>query len=265
MSVIVHRRGSATEWASANPVLAASEFGYITSGTGAGSFKIGNGTSDWNTLKLFGGVPVGAIMMWYTNTAPDGWIFCRGQSTSAYPDLTAVIGATVPDMKTRVPVGRNVDGTGNGIGTFGTLGATGGYEAITLDATMIPAHTHSGTTGNQSADHSHSGTTGTVSADHSHTSGEVGTRPGANQGAGSYGSFYMSGRWNNYGGSSGADSYGYGTMYTSGISANHTHGFTTGGVSANHTHSFTTGNGTGGGLPHNNLQPYIVVNYIIKT
>lgn len=30
-----------------------------------------------------------------------------------------------------------------------------------------------------------------------------------------------------------------------------------------HTHSFTT-NATGGGLAHNNLQPYIVLNYIIK-
>jgi microcystin-dependent protein len=53
------------------------------------------------------------------------------------------------------------------------------------------------------------------------------------------------------------------TAYESG----HTHSFsgTTGGASSNHTHSFTTDNGTGGGLAHNNLQPYIVLNYIIKT
>jgi microcystin-dependent protein len=31
-----------------------------------------------------------------------------------------------------------------------------------------------------------------------------------------------------------------------------------------HTHTFTTA-ATGGGLAHNNLQPYIVLNYIIKT
>jgi microcystin-dependent protein len=30
-----------------------------------------------------------------------------------------------------------------------------------------------------------------------------------------------------------------------------------------HVHSFTSNN-TGGGLAHNNLQPYIVLNYIIK-
>jgi microcystin-dependent protein len=56
----------------------------------------------------------------------------------------------------------------------------------------------------------------------------------------------------------------YGAMTTSGISANHTHSFSTGGVSANHTHSFTTDNGTGSATPVPNLQPYIVVNYIIK-
>jgi len=52
---------------------------------------------------------------------------------------------------------------------------------------------------------------------------------------------------------------------TGGVSANHTHSFTTGGVSANHTHTFTTDNGTGTATAVNNLQPYIVLNYIIKT
>jgi microcystin-dependent protein len=54
-------------------------------------------------------------------------------------------------------------------------------------------------------------------------------------------------------------------MGTSGISANHTHSFSTGGMSANHSHSFSTDNGTGSATPVSNLQPYIVVNYIIKT
>ena len=52
------RRDTATNWASAQtaagatPVLAAGEIGYITSGTGAGSFKIGDGTTLWGSLKL---------------------------------------------------------------------------------------------------------------------------------------------------------------------------------------------------------------------
>ena len=33
--------------------------------------------------------------------------------------------------------------------------------------------------------------------------------------------------------------------------------------SGSHVHTFTTAN-AGSGLPHNNLQPYLVVNYIIK-
>jgi hypothetical protein len=55
---IQFRRDTAANWASAQtaagatPILAAGEIGYITSGTGAGSFKIGDGTTLWGSLKL---------------------------------------------------------------------------------------------------------------------------------------------------------------------------------------------------------------------
>jgi hypothetical protein len=55
---IQFRRDTAANWATAQtaagatPVLAAGEIGYITSGTGAGSFKIGDGTTLWGSLKL---------------------------------------------------------------------------------------------------------------------------------------------------------------------------------------------------------------------
>jgi hypothetical protein len=44
-------------------------------------------------------VPSGCVMMWTSTTLPDGWIECNGQSTASYPNLAAVCGATVPDLR----------------------------------------------------------------------------------------------------------------------------------------------------------------------
>jgi hypothetical protein len=44
------RRGSAAQWTSANPVLAAGEIGFVTD---TGKFKMGNGTSTWSQLEYF--------------------------------------------------------------------------------------------------------------------------------------------------------------------------------------------------------------------
>lgn len=55
-------------------------------------------------------IPIGAIMEWFTETAPDGYLHCNGQSiaVSSYSDLFAIIGYSfggsganfnVPDMR----------------------------------------------------------------------------------------------------------------------------------------------------------------------
>lgn len=185
----------------------------------------------------------------------------------------------VPDMRGRGPMGKNA-------GTFQIMGAVGGEETHLLSVPEMPSHDHGAstsavsagtpagtvtvanagilTTGVESVDHTHAGTTSPETTDHFHSY----TRPlfgnvaaGATQIA-----------------ATGSD-----TPNTGGRTSAHTHTYTTGGRSSVHTHdvpahghtaSFAgTALGThshtitaqGGGTAHNNLQPYTVVNYIIKT
>lgn len=54
---IQFRRGTYAEWNSANPVLASGEFALQTdasSGVAAGSFKVGDGSTVWNSLPYGG-------------------------------------------------------------------------------------------------------------------------------------------------------------------------------------------------------------------
>ena len=95
-----------------------------------------------------GGTGSGAITgegkLWFTGTAPTGWLLCNGDavSRSTYADLFAVIGTTfgvgdgsttfnVPDFRGRVPAG---DG-----GTFTPLGLALGTENTQLTPSDVPA------------------------------------------------------------------------------------------------------------------------------
>ena len=139
---------------------------------------------------------------------------------------------------TEIGAGRVLVGQNASDAIFDTLGETGGSK----DAIVV-SHTHTGTTGTQSADHTHSGTTGSAGS-HNHT--------------------FAAG-----GGSSGPQSYisidtNYTTNFPTSTVGDHTHTITTGGVSANHTHSITT-DSTGSSGTNANLQPYIVVKMWTRT
>jgi microcystin-dependent protein len=41
----------------------------------------------------------GAIVMWGGPAAPSGWLECNGQSTTGYPNLISIYGATLPDLR----------------------------------------------------------------------------------------------------------------------------------------------------------------------
>lgn len=194
-------------------------------------------------------VPPGSLLMFAGGTAPDGYLFCDGSAVSRtdYSVLFAAIGTTygvgdgattfnVPDLRGRGPLGA---GTGAGL-TARTLGASGGAETVTLDGTMIPGHTHTGTT---ASDGSH--THGVTDPGHVHSQTTINddyNNSGANP-PGFTGDSAGSVTWNNINSS------------TTGITVN---------SGGSHTHSFTTGS-TGGGAAHANMAPFIAVNFIIKT
>jgi len=126
-----------------------------------------------------------------------------------------------PDLRGRVPVGRNG-------GSFGTLGATGGVESVTLTSGQIPGHTHT--------------FSATSSTDGAHTHNVQGN--GLNMQL--VDSNTADGSANRY-----RIAAGFPQLTATSAGAH------------SHTVSGTTGS-TGSGESHTNVQPYQVVNYIIK-
>jgi len=201
---------------------------------------------------LQGFVPIGTLLPYAGATSPTNWLLCDGAAVSrtTYAELFNIIGTAygagdgsttfgLPDLRGRAPVGKDDMGgsaasrlTSGVSGVDGTtIGASGGAQSHTLTAAQMPSHTHTG-----------SGTTSTTNTDHTHSSGNG--QPIATH----------------VGGYSTAPS-GVGAATVSGIVG------TTGGMNSNaahsHTFSFTT-SAAGSTSAHNNVQPVIVTNYIIR-
>ena len=189
------------------------------------------------------GVPTGTIVMYGSSSAPTGWLLCDGQSTSGYAALAAIVGSTVPDLRSRFVVG-----AGSGY----SVGMTGGANSVTLTVSTMPSHSHS--TNNH--DHSLSGkvtgnpnTTLTGTATYiAETWGSAGSASGIFGRNGGYSNYYTPSR---------VDSSPTGQLT---IDATHTHdlsGVT--GAAAPNT------NNDGGGQGHENRPPYYALTFIIKT
>ena len=89
--------------------------------------------------------PTGAIIMYGASAQPTGWLLCNGQSTSGYPALAAIVGATVPDLRGRAPIGYGTSSDTTNVPTpRTTIGATTGKETHTLITSEMPVHNHPG-------------------------------------------------------------------------------------------------------------------------
>ena len=186
-------------------------------------------------------VPPGSLMMFIAASVPGGWLLCDGGavSRSMYAALFATIGVTygsgngittfnLPDMRGRAPVGA---GTGAGL-TVRTLGGSGGAETHTLGTSEIPSHTHTGTTDSAGS--------------HTHTHNANADYPGA-------GLVVRNSQNTRVSSDTGQpNEINLDTSVALGINS-----------AGDHTHTFTTA-AAGGSGAHNNMQPYLVVNYIIK-
>lgn len=93
---------------------------------------------------------IGEIRGFGGNFAPRAWAFCNGQllAISSNQALFSILGTTyggdgrttfgLPDLRGRAPISA---GTGPGLSTH-KLGARSGVETVTLTQNQMPSHTH---------------------------------------------------------------------------------------------------------------------------
>ena len=255
--------GQTTANAAANAILPAQA-------SNSGKYLTTNGTdSSWGTVSAGTTLPSGSMQMYagvvtqsvsagmLTTSAPTGWLLANGDliNRGVYSALFTAIGTTygagdgsttfdLPDMRGR---DASQEGTGTYAGaTARTLGGTLGTETVTLAASQIPAHSHPNTVGS-TASSSNNVTAGmSANTTHGHNLSEsVGRMALGFNATGS-----------SYAGSIVGNQPQAGAVLTAATSG-----------SIDHTHNvfITNANNTGGGGSHNNMQPTIGLNFIIKT
>ena len=213
-------------------------------------------------------MPIGAVIPWAgtSGTPPAGWLFCDGTlydgTDPVYNPLFTVIGTAynpavpagsfrVPDMASSIPVGKGPIADGYDLTAIGSVG---GNRAETLLDAQIPTHTHSLATATVGGTINATVTGTATGGTHTHLvqGRESGTdvseiNGGANINRGNL-SVLNTGMVNQNDGS-------------------HTHtvtGTATGPFTGTITGDTSDGSPALQGLPHGNMQPYVVMQYIIK-
>ena len=251
-------------------------FGWTKPDPGASANTWGstlNATTDKIDTQVFAsqqaGTMIGAITMFGGPTPPSNWLICDGRSLSQavpYDKLFAVIGTAFniwparPLARSTYPICRAsfalVAGPSN------ALGSTGGVATVTLDATMIPAHTHTLATQCGSRSCRDSGYT------HTHT--DAGHIHGITDNQHEHGGIIQPGGQFSLGIAGGTLIGGAGFSGPSGT------GITINAGAANiqaaqpaitvptAQPAITVAANTGGGAAHPNIPPYVAINHIIR-
>ena len=244
--------------------------------------------SHWVDVGYYAGLPLGAILAYPSATPPSAsFLLCNGDALNSstntqYADLYELIkntygGSNNTNFKLPDIQGRTIVGYDGSDATFKPLGGVGGFKTHKLTVAEIPAHKH-GVAGPATFPVQVGGQT-QQSGKHTHTLTDEGHAHQFNDGY----AVNQSGYWLQTGYSiayaadraantAKAQAVNYKQGNTGGITVDesvaHTHPFGGTGTAAitynaNSTLGLTTTD-TGGSTEHNNLQPYIVLNYFIK-
>jgi microcystin-dependent protein len=207
------------------------------------NFVVKNDIDNTGTVALTSSIPpVGSVVAYALATPPAGWLLCNGtvHNISSYPTLGAGLGSTyggngtttfaVPNLKGRMPVGLDSTQT-----EFDGLGEVGGSK------NSVASHTHG-------INHDHASFATTDGAgNHNHP------WSGVNSDAGISGS---------------GGNYPFRIYQDIATNWNGTQGSMGGAGAHNHTIDVPNFTGTSGAASaeaaSGNLQPYIVMNYIIR-
>lgn len=231
-------------------------------------------------------IPPGLISPFAGAAAPAGWLLCNGQAVSrtTYADLFALVDLTygfgdgsttfnVPNLVGNVVVGRDASQA-----EFDYLGEPGGSKTHTLTTAQMPSHGHvqdshnhtQNSHGHVQDSHNHTQNSHSHTQDsHLHTQvahahGQIGKNvfaAGGNYGADTVGGFPLGTNTNSATPTiNGSVATNQATTPTN-VAATATNQATT----PTNIAATATNQNTGGGGAHNNLQPYLVLNYIIKT
>ena len=238
-------------------------------------------------------LPIGTIQIYTKATAPTAttnggtWLVCDGSTKvrTDYPELHTLITNTfgaypsastfvLPDLRTRVPVGYSSATVGSGASqrTPKAIAASSGEESHQLTVNELMQHSHAipNTTHSHAIEdqtHTHVGaetggktataTTGITSSPHHHPLPRR-----ASWGDGNYDTGFVNG------GGDAATTTGEATVVIN--DSGHAHSFSTTAVAtgitttqAGLTNITSTENTGTTDTPHNNMQPYLVLNYII--